>query len=508
LKLFQREKKDVVGKTCHKFICPATAGQCPILDKGETLNESERIALRLDGREIPIIKSASFIEMKGERFLLETFIDITDRKRTEQKLLEQSEFLNRIIESLTHPFYAINANDYKVTMANSAAASPEIWRDGITCYSLTHKSDKPCGTSQHICPLSEVKKTKKPITVEHVHFDRFGDERLFEVHGYPLFDKDGNVVQMIEYSLDITERSRAEVELSKTNLELVKSSRLAGMAEVATDILHNVGNVLNSVNVSTALITERLSRSKIPNLIRVTDIIEDHMEDLGTFLSEDPQGKHIPIYLAKVSKILADEQALTAEKLKTLAANIEHIKEIINMQQSYARVCGVEISTTFEEVIEDAIQINQAALERNGIKVIDEYADLGNVSIDKQRVLQILVNLVGNARYALSKSEIEEKLLTIRYYKHGQDQVRIEVADNGIGISEENLTKIFRHGFTTKKHGHGFGLHSGALAAVEMGGSLSAHSDGLGQGVTFTLELPFKLDISRNIGVKPTEVIQ
>ena len=118
-------------------------------------------------------------------------------------------------------------------MANSAAAAPGALTDGVTCYSLTHKSDKPCENSEHICPLKEVKKNKKPVLVEHVHHDGNGNERLFEVHGYPVFDKEGNVVQMIEYSLDITERKQAEEELKKTHLELVKSSRLAGMSEVA-----------------------------------------------------------------------------------------------------------------------------------------------------------------------------------------------------------------------------------------------------------------------------------
>ncbi len=380
----------------------------------------------------------------------------------------------------------------KVIMANSAAAGPGTLTDGVTCYSLTHKSERPCESSEHICPLKEVKKTKKPVTVEHIHYDSFGNERLFEVHGYPVFDKEGNVVQMIEYSLDITERKQAEKELENTHIELLKSSRLAGMAEVATDILHNVGNVLNNINVATTLIAEKVSNSKVPNLKRVTDMIGEHMEEIGAFLTQDPQGRHIPKYLTKVTKLLAGEEAAIAEKIQVLAGNVQHIKEIINMQQSYARVCGVEVSTTIDEVIQDAIQINQSGLERNGIEVIRKYAELGNVSVDKQRVLQILVNLIGNAKYALSESGKGEKLLTTKFYKHGEDLLGIEVIDNGVGISKENQTKIFRHGFTTKKDGHGFGLHSGALAATEMGGSLTVHSDGPGHRATFTLELPFK----------------
>jgi signal transduction histidine kinase len=142
--------------------------------------------------------------------------------------------------------------------------------------------------------------------------------------------------------------------------------------------------------------------------------------------------------------------------------------------------------------MEDAIRINSAGLQRHGTRLIREFEELPDVEIDKQKVLQILVNLISNAKYALSDSKKRERLVTIRIYKHSEDHLRIEVADNGVGIPQENLTKIFSHGFTTKEGGHGFGLHGSALAASQMGGSLRVHSDGVEQGATFTLELPFK----------------
>jgi signal transduction histidine kinase len=230
----------------------------------------------------------------------------------------------------------------------------------------------------------------------------------------------------------------------------------------------------------------------VANLEKVASIINEHTDDLGTFLTEDPQGKHIPVYLTEVSKCLQGEQTYIIDKLKILTENVQHIKDIVSTQQSYAKVSGVEVQTSLNKLAEDALQINSAGLERHGTQLICEFEELGDVEIDKQKVLQMLVNLVSNAKYALSSSDKEEKLLTIRIYKHGEGRFRIEVADNGVGISEDNLTKIFSHGFTTKKHGHGFGLHSSALAAKEMGGSLTVHSDGVGKGATFTLELPFK----------------
>jgi len=332
-----------------------------------------------------------------------------------------------------------------------------------------------------------------------VHGEQIGTVEVYYLEERPESDEgsflkeERNLIDSIARLLgSITERKQVEEELEKAHQKLVESSRLAGMAEVATDFLHNVGNALNSVNISTILITEKLSNSKIWNLKKVTDMIEDHIEDIAVFLTKDPQGTHVPAYLVKLTKLLIDEQAVIAEKLRVLAGNVEHIKEIVNMHRAYSKVTGIEVTASLEEVVENAIEINQAGLEQHRIKVIREFAEIGEVNIDKPRVMQILVNLINNAVYALSESEKEEKMLTIRFYKHGEDQLRIEVTDNGIGISRENLTKIFRHGFTTKKYGHGFGLHNDALAAGEMGGSLTVHSDGLGKGATFRLELPFK----------------
>ena len=305
-------------------------------------------------------------------------------------------------------------------------------------------------------------------------------------------DKQGRTIKTFGANQDITDRKRAEIELKNTHEKLLETSRMAGMAEVAADVLHNVGNVLNSINVSTTLVVEKVTNSELANLEKLASIVNDHIDDLGTFLTEHPQGKHIPVYLKEVSKHLIDEQADIVSKLRVLAENVEHVKEIISSQQSYAKISGVEIRASIAKLVEDAIQINRAGLERHGTQLIREFEELPDVQIDKQKLLQILVNLISNAKYAMSNNDKEEKLLTLRLYKHGEDCFRIEVADNGIGIPEDNLTRIFSHGFTTKRNGHGFGLHSSALASKEIGGSLTVHSDGVGRGAMFTLELPFK----------------
>lgn len=135
--------------------------------------------------------------------------EVTERKRAEEDILQQKEFLNNVLESLTHPFYVIDANDYTIKMANSAVGMGAI-EENSTCYALTHKRNKPCDGAEHICPLENVQQTKKSVIVEHIHYDKEGNPKNLEVCGFPIFDEQGNVSQMIEYSLDITERKRTE----------------------------------------------------------------------------------------------------------------------------------------------------------------------------------------------------------------------------------------------------------------------------------------------------------
>lgn len=296
---------------------------------------------------------------------------------------------------------------------------------------------------------------------------------------------------------EIIRRKEKEQQLHETQSTLVRASHQAGMSEVATDVLHNVGNVLSSINVATTLINERVEQSEISNIEKVSEMIQEHMEDLGAFFTEDPKGKHVPSYLTKALGIICKEREDVIEKLKDLTHDVSHVKSIIQMQQEYTKTVKVEILTTIEAVIEDAIRINWAGLERHEIQLVRDFEDIGEIYIDKQRVIQILVNLIGNAKYALDKNDTSNRIMTLRSYKN-DDKLRIEVQDNGIGISKENLVKIFQHGFTTKKHGHGFGLHSGALAAKELNGTLTADSDGEGCGSTFALEIPL------NLAVEPT----
>jgi len=290
---------------------------------------------------------------------------------------------------------------------------------------------------------------------------------------------------------DVTEQNIAAEQLEALNRKLVETSRCVGMAEIATGVLHNVGNVLNSVSVSATLVNDRLRRSKAGNLRRAAAMLRQQNGHLAEFLTEDPKGKMLPDYLCKVADELADEQDHAILEMSCVGQHIEHIKEIVAMQQTYAKVSGALESVSAAEMVEEAVQMNVAGFERHLIRVVRETEpDLPLVRAERHKVLQILINLLRNAKHALDEKAAEDRKLIIRVTRLTPERVGVAICDNGVGIALENMVKIFNHGFTTKQDGHGFGLHSGANAAKEMGGRLTVQSKGLGQGATFTLELP------------------
>ena len=293
---------------------------------------------------------------------------------------------------------------------------------------------------------------------------------------------------------DISLRKEAEKKHEEMYAQLLDTTRQAGMAEVATGVLHNVGNVLNSVNVSVNLMEDKLKASQVNGLAKASDLIQSHRDHLGEFITEDVKGKHLPEYIRKLAQYLVDENQSISEELSELSSNIGHIKEIVTMQQSYAKVSGSSEIIDVTEILGNALKTNDVSLCRHKVNVVCEYEEIPEINSDRHKLMQILVNLISNAKQALYDVRDKERNLILRLTSVENEHIKIEVEDNGVGISEENLPKIFQHGFTTKESGHGFGLHSCALAAKELGGSLTVYSKGEGQGARFTVILPLKTE--------------
>lgn len=233
---------------------------------GRVIEPIEVPFYRKDGVTRLVSVRVSRLKVSGKTIIQTTARDITGRKQAEELIQQQNKFLTDIFESLTHPFYIVDANDYTIKMANRAAKLGDLSK-ASTCYALTHKKDKPCASVGHVCPLEEVKKTRKPVVVEHIHYDKDGNLRNIEVHGYPIIDTKGNVIRMIEYSLDITERKQMEEALRESE------EKFRTFMESASDLMliaDKDGNI-TYVNESMAG-TLRYSKEELIGM-RITQIL-------------------------------------------------------------------------------------------------------------------------------------------------------------------------------------------------------------------------------------------
>jgi signal transduction histidine kinase len=313
---------------------------------------------------------------------------------------------------------------------------------------------------------------------------------LLEARGR-MVEELGDAKRLAESAL--RENEEVTQKLRQAQGELVTAAREAGRAEIATNVLHNVGNVLNSVNISAAVIGSTLRQSRLSGLSRGMQMLRERSGDLGTFLAEDDKGRKLPPYLHAAAAALAQEHRSMEDEVDRLTKSIDHIKDIVASQQSHASRHHVVEPVQPAELADDALRMQSSALARHNITVVKEYEPIAAVPLDRGRVLQILVNLISNAKAAMSDMGDRPHRMTLRVQMIQDGELRFTVADEGEGIPPENLTRIFTHGFTTRRGGHGFGLHSSALAARELGGSLTVSSEGPGKGATFILDLPVEV---------------
>jgi PAS domain S-box-containing protein len=475
IKLFQE------GATHHQVI----------MRTGRSIETDERYT-DADGRErhVHAIKgplTGPDGTISGSQAIL---LDISERKQAEAQLASERDLLRALLGSSTDAIYF---KDRQSRFLRCSDAMAPLFNLGSPD-ELIGKSDFDFQGEEHARKAfedeQEIIRTGQPV-IGKTEKETWPDGRVTWAltSKMPFYNSDGEIIGTLGISKNITAFKEAEIKVEQLHRQLLLTSREAGMAEVATSVLHNVGNVLNSVNVSASILLDNAKNSKVSSLGRAVALLNEHARDVAAYLSEDPKGRQFPGYLTLLCEQLTKEQQQAVAELELVRQNIEHVKEIVAMQQNYARVSGVTETVQVTEIVEDSLRMNAGALARHEIALVREYTDDSTVSIDKHKVLQILVNLIRNAKYACDESERKDKQIRLHISKQDQ-KVRIAVIDNGVGIPPENLTRIFNHGFTTRKDGHGFGLHSGVLAAKELGGSLTARSEGPGRGAVFTLDLP------------------
>ncbi len=352
--------------------------------------------------------------------------------------------------------------------------------------------------------MKESIQQKSGFDVDVINYRKDGTPFWVSIEARPIRDDRGEIKRFIGIESDITDRVNAELEREQLNEQLVDASRLAGMTEVATGVLHNVGNILNSVNVSAEVIRKQFRKSAFDNLERISALISQHESDFASFVKDDHRGKKIPAYIAKVTETLKSERKRTSDEFHDLVANVEHIKQIVSVQQSMGKSSGVKQELSPDSLVYDAITANKGTLNSHQVEIVTEIEDdLPMLISDKHKILQILVNLIKNANDSLSEHETPHPKIMIEV-NSSPEGIEFSVTDNGVGIPKDRINKIFQHGFTTKKTGHGFGLHSSANAATELGGTLSCSSPGIGEGAAFKLRLPAKRSESTEADVALT----
>jgi PAS domain S-box-containing protein len=203
---------------------------------------------------------------------------------TIHSLEQRNEFVNNVLNSLTHPFYVIDANNYRIELANPAARfGAQVGK--ATCYALTHNSGEPCNENERPCVIKEIRRTGDAVTVEHVHHGPAGERLVYEVHGYPIRDREGNIVQVIEYNVDITQRKKAEEGLQ---LSEQKNRAITSAAKDAIIMVDDNGRVLfwNPAAEKIFGYTEvEMMGKELQGAIVPKSYNEEYMKGMETFLA-------------------------------------------------------------------------------------------------------------------------------------------------------------------------------------------------------------------------------
>lgn len=451
-------------------------------DDPQTAGEGSRWAALL-----PMIVSA-YEQADQDRYLLERSLELSSEEMLElhAALKSERDSISTVIESLREGVCAIDPDGRIVHLNPEArrllAIPPERPVAGQLLADLT---EAQAVDGRHLASLCSAHACES----DPPHDDQAIEPQLI-VPALPhlhitydvsrLGDGEGTVVTL----RDATLRHRLEAEGRALNAKLVDMSRQAGMAEVATEVLHNVGNVLNSINVSATIASDVVRDTRIDGVHKVADLIDrSPADELDT--------ARIATYLRRLHEELHDERRRIDDELAGLRRSVDLIRDIVTAQQTYAKVGGMDETIAVDTLIDESLRIVGAGLDRHEVRFEWTPNPDRVVHVERHQVMQVLVNLINNAKHAVADEPVSRRTISIDVTDAPDPQwVAISVADTGCGIAQEDLTRIFSHGFTTRRDGHGFGLHSAALSARSMGGSLRAESDGVSQGARFVLELP------------------
>lgn len=288
---------------------------------------------------------------------------------------------------------------------------------------------------------------------------------------------------------EVGEREAAEQRLVENNRDMMRLSREAGMNEVATGVLHNIGNALNSINVSTELVFSQVNDHARFTAVALRDFFRKPPENAAPVFAAHPLAPDLRAFAASLAGLSVEQVEEAGRELAALRISVAHLKDIVCRQQSLAKNVPVAEPFDVREAVRDALVLTKSDCASVNLRVETEPDRRIGVIADRSSVVQILINLITNACVAMNGTPPAQRNLLIKIGPPSANHVPVAVSDNGCGIASHQLVSIFSYGFTTRPEGHGFGLHNSANVARLNGGSLHVASDGPGKGATFTLHL-------------------
>lgn len=332
----------------------------------------------------------------------------------------------------------------------------------------------------------EIIRSKKPmINCIESGQNEEGHTNLVSTTKIPFYNDDQEVIGIIGIGRDVTELKKAEEKIRDREVQLANES---GKTEVIVDILHNIGNVLNSINVSALKIKEHIEDSKLSRLTDTLKLIIENTNNLGDYLQHDEKGKFIPDYLQKLSERLLQEQALMLQETNQLEKRLEVINHILELQQDVNKSTLFTKEEPLDEMIETALDLLRSKIEHRSIKINLNIDQKIKIVCIRSKIIHVFVNLIKNAMESIVEKKQDDGLIEIEAHQNANENIII-VRDNGVGIESANLKTIFNHGFTTKPSGYGFGLHSCATSIQEINGTIYAESEGENKGCAIVINL-------------------
>ena len=465
----------------------------PLLQKGGRWQGEASLWRRTVGLERPVEMWAISLppDAEGKSLLLFSATDSTERRYLAASLDYEQQLIRSLLDGVPDNIYFKDLSSRFIRVSKHMAT----WVGVAHPAEMEGKTDFDFFSSDHAQKAYDdeqrILRTGEPL-IDMEEMETWPDGRITWVSSskMPLRDQQGEVMGTFGISRDITARKEAEQQLRATQKELLEISHKAGMVEVTSGVLHNIGLSLDSVGTGLNRLAEQLEDFHSASLGKVAQLLGQQAGHLPEFFAHDPHGQQLPSYLQALARTLAAEHQAMQTEVDLLRRNLENIREISLLQQNYVQEPQVVEEVAPSALMEEALRICEISLARQHIAICRDFAEVPALRVSRHRVLQILVRLIRNAIDAMEEVTRPGQDIVLRLCLGPAGGVQFIVRDVGKGLGPEDLPKVFGFGFALHRHGPDFGLHASANTAKELGGTLRCESEGQGKGMAFILELP------------------